>query len=137
MRLLRYAFVFAIGTIVLAICATRASAVTIAQWNFDALTTGTFILNPAPSTNNQVSGTPLATPLGMNNTYTYTTTPVATGAVDGADVLAMAGTGHAGGTDQQWRVRGDTANLYPQPLVGSPNQAGNDNPAVGNGWVVH
>jgi hypothetical protein len=55
--------------------------------------------------------------------------------VDGEDVLVTNGTGHAGTTDQAWRVRGDTGNLYPQPLAGSSNQSPpNDSPAVGNGW---
>jgi hypothetical protein len=135
MRHLRAAFLIGTCASVMLIGATRASAVTIGQWTFDALTSGQFTMNPAPSTNNQVSSTPLATPLGMNNTFTYTTSPVATGAVDGEDVLVTNGTGHTGTTDQAWRVRGDTGNLYPQPLAGSSDQSPpNDSPAVGNGW---
>ena len=135
MRQLRAAFLIGMCASVMLIGATRANAVTIGQWTFDALPSAQFILNPAPSTNNQLSGTPLATPLGMNNSYSYTTTPVAIGSVDGADVLVTNGTGHTGTTDQSWRVRGDTGNLYPQPLTGSPNQSPpNDSPAVGNGW---
>ena len=137
MRQLRSAFLIGMCASVMMSGATRANAVTIGQWTFDALPSAQFILNPAPSTNNQLSGTPLATPLGMNNTYSYTTTPVAIGSVDGADVLVTNGTGHTGTTDQSWRVRGDTGNLYPQPLTGSPNQSPpNDSPAVGNGWAL-
>jgi hypothetical protein len=129
---------FAIGAIAaVAAWASQARATTIGGWDFNSEPTGVFNMSPAPSVNNQLAGAPLATPLGMHNTYTFTTSPAAHGSIDGQDLIVTNGTGHPGATDQAWRVRGDTNNVYPAAqLVESNPSPPNDNPAVGNGWAL-
>lgn len=119
-------------------CVEPASAGNIiGAWDFQNGVTGAFNMSPAPSVNNQLAGIPLATPLGMHNTYSFTTVPVAKGSIDGQDLIVTNGTGHAGATDQAWRVRGDTGNVYPAAqLVESNPSPPNDAIAVGNGWAL-
>jgi hypothetical protein len=117
--------------------ATQGGAATIGSWNFDAEPALTYNTSPAPSVNNQLAGVPVAVPLGMHNTYTFSTSPVARGSIDGQDLIVTNGVGHPGATDQAWRVRGDTGNVYPigQTFESNPSPP-NDNPAVGNGWAL-
>jgi hypothetical protein len=120
------------------VCATQAGAATIGNWNFDGEPSGAFNMSPAPSANNQLAGAPVAKPLGMHNTYTYSTATPAHGAIDGEDLIVTNGlASHLGPTDQAWRVRGDTGNVYPAAqLVESNPSPPNDNPSVGNGWAL-
>ena len=111
----------------------------IGGWDFNEEAQGAFNMSPAPSVNNQVSGVPTAVPLGMWNTYTlsaqHSTPPVPVmGSIDGQDLIATPGTSHDA-TDQAWRVRGDTNNVYPAAQLIESNP-GLDNPAVGNGWSI-
>jgi hypothetical protein len=101
----------------------------IAAWNFDNdKNTGGFNLSPKPSTNNS-AGTPVATALGMTNSYTYSTTPPTVGSINGDDVtdttLSSDPTGTAAGNvgpnnNEAWRIRGED---------GTAGVAGQ-----GNGW---
>lgn len=100
----------------------------IAGWNFDSLT-GTQ-LTPAPSTNNS-SGTVSAKSLGMTNSYTYSTSPVTVGSVDGSNVTKTTLSSDPSGTathnigpnnNEAWRVVG---------AGGTSGVAG-----AGNGWSV-
>jgi hypothetical protein len=103
----------------------QASAATITAWNFDSNypdnpppAVPPYIIHPLPSTG---SGT--ATPLGMNNGYTYTFADGGTtvGANDGEDLINTPGSSTNLATDNAWRVRG-TSNKEGQ------------GPGTGNGW---
>ncbi len=93
----------AITAVTVAALAGVASAQPVAftQWTFNNLPTGQIINNPAPST-----GRGTALPLGMTNTYTYSTSPVRTGSIAAAEVTSA----NTGSSDPMnikfWRVRG-------------------------------
>lgn len=79
-----------------------ASAATITAWNFDALGAQTAPYNAPPTS----SGTGVATPLGMNNNYTYANNE-GPGSIPYCDVLASGGASTGAGSFA-WRVRGPT-----------------------------
>jgi len=80
---------------------------------------GTFTINnsPAPSI-----GTGVATPLGMTNGYTYSTSPVTVGSNAGADITSTEGSTDPNSdfNSNSWRVRGLNNTSGP--------------PGTGNGW---
>jgi hypothetical protein len=86
----------------------------ITGWDFsnDANTVG-INNSPAPSI-----GSGLATPLGMTNNYTYSTTPVTVGSVAASDITSTTGSSNPSSTNS-WRVRGPSTN---------------SGPGTGNGW---
>ena len=88
---------------------------TITRWDFnnDANNGNGVNNSPAPTIG---SGT--ATPLGMTNNYTYSTTPVTVGSIASSDITSTAGSSDTGGNS--WRIRG---------ISGTAGVPGN-----GNGW---
>jgi hypothetical protein len=98
--------------------AQSAAATVITQWNFPAAVTAPDN-SPAPTT-----GTGLATPLGMSNSYTFTTSPVTVGSVPDCDVLSSAtpkGSPNGTFSENTWRIRGP---------------ATNNGTGTGNGWAL-
>ena len=122
----RLVVVVACAPLVLACGATRASADIITQWNFGTVT-------PAPDNHPAPDvGSGVATVLGMDNDYTFSsgntitgtgtftyTTLYAIGSVAAADVVATGG--DPNGFANAWRVRGPSNN------PGAP---------LGNGWAL-
>jgi hypothetical protein len=95
------------------------AAQTITYWGFDNAPALALDINPAPTT-----GVGSAIPLGMNNSYVLAAN--GPGSQDGEDLIATAGSSTTSLTDQAWRVRGNTANVYiPTPALS------------GNGWSTH
>ena len=139
LQLLRILPIVGITAAILVTGVAQASAGIIGSWDFNSDPQGAFNMNPVPSVNNQAAGTPSAIPLGMHNPYTlsaqHSVPPVPVmGSIDGADVIATPGTSHVA-TDNAWRVRGDTNNVYPAAQLVESNP-GLDNPSVGNGWSL-
>src|SRR5271166_5796094 len=120
------AFVVALGVTIASLPAVGVSATTITQWQFNTVT-------PAPDNSPAPEiGTGVATVLGMDNNYTFSsgntisgsgtftfTTLYSTGSVASADVLATPG--DPNGFANAWRVRGPSNNQ------GAP---------LGNGWAL-
>ena len=114
-----------------------APAAIVGGWDFQNEPGGVLNINPAPSVNNQLVGTPMAIPLGMHNTYLLSGSgknPPANGSIDGQDLtLTNGATTNLDPANLAWRVRGDTGNVYPDAQMLESNP-GLDNPSVGNGW---
>jgi hypothetical protein len=93
-----------------------AGASLITGWNFNNLSTNTNNA-PTPST-----GTGTATPLGMTNSYTYSTTPPTVGSTVKCDITTTSGSTDPAinFTSNSWRVRG------PKGASGTAGQ--------GDGW---
>jgi hypothetical protein len=120
----RVGFVVICASIMLASGATRAPAAIISQWNFGTVTAAPYN-SPPPDI-----GSGVASVLGMDNNYTFSSgntitgtgtftpgTVIATGSTAAADVIATAG--DPNGFANAWRVRGPAANT---------------GPGTGNGW---
>ena len=87
----------------------RASASTIAEWNFPTTTSGTTDGNPGNVNSNVLAdvGSGTAEQLGMTNGYTYTGGE-GPGSVAKCDILATPGTAFPSFTPNAWRIRGNS-----------------------------
>jgi hypothetical protein len=92
-----------------------AQAQTIADWDFDAGKTVAAPDNSPYASLGAEAGVAQANELGMNNGYTYTTTPPITGSVAYCDVTGTSGASTGTGS-YAWRIRGQ------------------DNATIGDGW---
>jgi hypothetical protein len=120
----RVLLVLICGSMTMGSGVNQASADVITQWNFNTVTAAPYN-NPAPDI-----GSGVATVLGMDNNYTFSSgntitgtgtfvpgTVIATGSTASADVLATPG--DPNGFANTWRIRGP---------------ASNTDPGTGNGW---
>jgi hypothetical protein len=94
-----------VAATVAAIPARGLAQTVITQWNFNAIVAAPDN-SPAPTT-----GVGTATPLGMTNSYTYTSgypggATLGTGSVTTCDILQSAGVANPAIMDFTWRVRG-------------------------------